>query len=107
MMANATGGNDSSGAPEPMFKVGDKVVVEGQEDKDSIIKEVHFTGDIVNNSWKYLVHKEKIQAMTSKPVVSFGIQDEGGTLKTIEKAVRAARDMASEAAMQQKEVPGQ
>ena len=48
--------------------------------------------------------REKIQAMTSKPVVSFGIQDEGGTLKTIEKAVRAARDMASEAGMQQKEL---
>lgn len=48
--------------------------------------------------------KEKIQNMTSKPVVSFGIQDEGGTLKTIEKAVRAARDMASEAAMQPKEL---
>ena len=48
--------------------------------------------------------KEQIQAMTSKPVVSFGIQDEGGTLKTIEKAVRAARDMAAEAAMQQKEL---
>jgi altronate dehydratase large subunit len=42
--------------------------------------------------------------MTSKPVVSFGIQDEGGTLKTIEKAVRAARDMAMEAGMQQKEL---
>ena len=38
--------------------------------------------------------REKIQKMTSKPVVSFGIQDEGGTLKTIEKAVRAARNMA-------------
>ena len=48
--------------------------------------------------------REKIQAMTSKPVVSFGIQDEGGTLKTIEKAVRAARDIAAEAAMQQKEL---
>ncbi len=48
--------------------------------------------------------KEKIQEMTSKPVVSFGIQDEGGTLKTIEKAVRAARDMAAEAGMQQKEL---
>jgi altronate dehydratase large subunit len=48
--------------------------------------------------------KEKIQKMTSKPVVSFGIQDEGGTLKTIEKAVRAARDMAAEAGMQQKEL---
>ncbi len=48
--------------------------------------------------------REKIRTMTSKPVVSFGIQDEGGTLKTIEKAVRAARDMAAEAAMQQKEL---
>ena len=48
--------------------------------------------------------KEKIQKMTSKPVVSFGIQDEGGTLKTIEKAVRAARDMAAESGMQQKEL---
>ncbi|HCK89353.1 MAG TPA: carbohydrate hydrolase, partial [Erysipelotrichaceae bacterium] len=48
--------------------------------------------------------KEKIQKMTSKPVVSFGIQDEGGTLKTIEKAVRAARDLAMEAGMQQKEM---
>ena len=47
--------------------------------------------------------REKIQAMTSKPVVSFGIQEEGGTLKTIEKAVRAAREMAAEAAMQPKE----
>ena len=47
--------------------------------------------------------REKIQAMTSKPVVSFGIQEEGGTLKTIEKAVRAAREMAAEAGMQAKE----
>lgn len=45
----------------------------------------------------------KIQGMTSKPVVSFGIQEEGGTLKTIEKAVRAAREMAAEAGMQAKE----
>ncbi len=52
----------------------------------------------------HLKLREKIQKMTSKPVVSFGIQDEGGTLKTIEKAVRAARDMAAEAAMQQKEL---
>ena len=48
--------------------------------------------------------REKIQSMTSKPVVSFGIQEEGGTLKTIEKAVRAAREMAAEAAVQQKEL---
>ena len=48
--------------------------------------------------------REKIQAMTSKPVVSFGIQEEGGTLKTIEKAVRAARELAAAAGMQQKEL---
>ncbi len=48
--------------------------------------------------------REKIQAMTSKPVVSFGIQEEGGTLKTIEKAVRAVREMAARAGMQQKEL---
>lgn len=48
--------------------------------------------------------REKIQAMTSKPVVSFGIQEESGTLKTIEKAVRAAREMAARAGMQQKEL---
>ena len=47
--------------------------------------------------------REKIQAMTGKPVVSFGIQEEGGTLKTIEKAVRAARNMAAQAALLQKE----
>ena len=48
------------------------------------------------------VLREKIEAMTKKPVVSFGIQEEGGTLKTIEKATRAARIMAAEAGMQQK-----
>ena len=48
--------------------------------------------------------REKIPKMTSKPVVSFGIQEEGGTLKTIEKAVRAAREMAAEAGLQQKEL---
>lgn len=47
--------------------------------------------------------REKIQKMTDKPVASFGIQEEGGTLKTIEKAVRAAREMASQAALQPKE----
>lgn len=46
--------------------------------------------------------REKIQKMTSKPIVSFGIQEEGGTVKTIEKAVRAARKMVEEASLQQK-----
>ncbi|MDY2647662.1 MAG: UxaA family hydrolase [Pyramidobacter porci] len=50
--------------------------------------------------------REKIRKMTGKPVASFGIQEEGGTLRTIEKAVRAARDMAAEAAMQHKELCG-
>ena len=49
------------------------------------------------------VLREKVQALTKRPVVSFGIQEEGGTLKTIEKAVRAARIMAAEAGAQQKE----
>ena len=48
--------------------------------------------------------REKMRKMTSKPVVSFGIQEEGGTLKTIEKAVRVAREMAADAALQQKEL---
>ena len=48
--------------------------------------------------------REKIQSMTAKPVVSFGIQEEGGTLKTIEKATRAARELAQQAARQQKEL---
>lgn len=47
---------------------------------------------------------EKIKAETEKPVVSFGIQEEGGTLRTIEKGVRAAREMAAGAALQQKEL---
>lgn len=41
--------------------------------------------------------KASILEKTNKPVLSFGIQDEGGTVKTIEKAVRAAREMVAEA----------
>ncbi|PNV59467.1 carbohydrate hydrolase [Clostridium sp. chh4-2] len=46
--------------------------------------------------------REKIQAQTTKPVVSFGIQEEGGTIKTIEKAVRAARELVEKAGMEQR-----
>ena len=46
---------------------------------------------------------EKIQKMTDKSVVSFGIQEEGGTLKTIEKATRAARELAAQAGLVRKE----
>ena len=67
----------------------------------------HGSGVIIGLGCETVPHaklREKIQAMTSKPVVSFGIQEEGGTLKTIEKAVRAASKMAAEAAMQPKEL---
>ena len=47
--------------------------------------------------------REKIQKMTDKPVVSFGIQEEGGALKTIEKATRAARELAAQAGLVRKE----
>ncbi|MBQ2925573.1 MAG: UxaA family hydrolase, partial [Ruminiclostridium sp.] len=47
--------------------------------------------------------REKIQKITNKPIASFGIQEEGGTVKTIEKAVRAAREMAQAASMEQKQ----
>ena len=47
--------------------------------------------------------KEKLQKLTKKPIISFGIQEEGGTLRTIEKAVRAGKKLAAEASMQEKE----
>lgn len=47
--------------------------------------------------------REKIQKLTSKPVVSFGIQEEGGTVNTISKAVKAARDLVAEATLIQRE----
>lgn len=46
--------------------------------------------------------REKIQALTSKPVVSFGIQEIGGTVNTICEATKAASAMAAEAAVQQR-----
>ncbi len=48
--------------------------------------------------------KEKLEKETSKPIVSFGIQEEGGTPKTIAKAVTVARTLASEASAQQREL---
>lgn len=47
--------------------------------------------------------REKIQTMTSKPIVSFGIQEVGGTVLTIEKAVCAARDMVEQSSQIQRE----
>jgi len=46
--------------------------------------------------------KEKIQSETSKPICSFGIQEEGGTLKTAAKAVTQARLFVQQASMQQR-----
>lgn len=43
--------------------------------------------------------RDKLAALTDKPIVSFGIQEEGGTVKTAAKAVRAARQMAQEASL--------
>ena len=51
-------------------------------------------------------HRElaaKIRTLSSKPVVSFGIQEEGGTVVTAMKAVQAARAMVAEASLVQRE----
>ncbi|MCF0253577.1 MAG: UxaA family hydrolase [Duodenibacillus sp.] len=51
-------------------------------------------------------HRElsaRIRELTDKPVVSFGIQEEGGTVSTAAKAVRAARAMAADAGRLQRE----
>ena len=47
--------------------------------------------------------RESIQKVTNKPIVSFGIQEEGGTIKTIEKAVRVARQMVADASLVKRE----
>lgn len=46
---------------------------------------------------------DEIAKRTNKPIKSLIIQEEGGTLKTIEKAVRYAKEMMQEASMLQKE----
>ncbi|MEA4816216.1 MAG: UxaA family hydrolase [Lachnospiraceae bacterium] len=46
---------------------------------------------------------ERIKAKTNKPLEVFVIQDEGGTVNTINKAVKAARAMVEEASRLQKE----
>lgn len=45
----------------------------------------------------------EILKRTNKPMASFIIQKEGGTLKTVEKAVRAAKAMQQEASLLQRE----
>lgn len=46
---------------------------------------------------------EAIQERTNKPLAQFIIQECGGTIETVELAVRAAKEMAAEASMLQKE----
>lgn len=46
---------------------------------------------------------DAIQERTNKPLKTLIIQEEGGTLKTVEKAVRYAKEMAAEANMQRRE----
>lgn len=47
--------------------------------------------------------REKLEKLTDKPIVSFGIQEEGGTVATAALAVRAARAMVHEASKLQRE----
>ncbi len=54
------------------------------------------------NAQMHLV-KEAIEERTNKPIKSLIIQEEGGTLKTVEKAVRYAKEMAAEASMLRRE----
>lgn len=54
------------------------------------------------NAQLHLV-REEIEKRTNKPIEGLIIQEEGGTLKTIEKAVRFAKEMASEASMLRRE----
>ena len=46
---------------------------------------------------------EEIRKRTNKPLEVLVIQKEGGTIRTVEKAVRLAREMVAEASMVQKE----
>lgn len=46
---------------------------------------------------------EAIKERTNKPLRQFIIQESGGTIATVEKATRAAREMAQEASMLQRE----
>lgn len=50
--------------------------------------------------------REAIEKITNKPIVSFGIQEEGGTPNTIRLAVRAAREMVAAASIQKREPCG-
>ncbi|MBO5658971.1 MAG: UxaA family hydrolase [Duodenibacillus sp.] len=46
--------------------------------------------------------REKLEKLTDKPIVSFGIQEEGGTVATAALAVRAARAMVAKASLVQR-----
>jgi len=47
--------------------------------------------------------KAEIEKRTNKPLKTLIIQEEGGTIKTVEKAVRYAKEMVQEASLLQKE----
>ena len=47
--------------------------------------------------------REKLEKLTTKPIVSFGIQEEGGTVNTAALAVKAARAMVEEASRVKRE----
>jgi len=52
---------------------------------------------------EYEVVEKHIAAKTNKPLCKIAIQEEGGTVKTIEKAVRIAEQLVREAALCQRE----
>lgn len=47
--------------------------------------------------------KKAIEERTNKPLFGFIIQEEGGTLKTVEQALRVAKDLVSKASMLRRE----
>lgn len=47
--------------------------------------------------------REKLEKLTDKPIVSFGIQEEGGTVNTAALAVKAARRMVEQASLVKRE----
>ena len=80
-----------------------KIALQTIAEGDVILK----YGEAIGLGCETVGHRElkaKLEKLTTKPIVSFGIQEEGGTVVTAEKAVRAAREMVAKASLE-KRVP--
>ena len=80
-----------------------KIALQTIAEGDVILK----YGEAIGLGGETVGHRElkaKLEKLTTKPIVSFGIQEEGGTVVTAEKAVRAAREMVAKASLE-KRVP--